>query len=215
MKYLGKFSNFLNESNSNIADLSKEELEEMLLPIADLGIEYSVSDPKTITEGEFSGFTSVNISFGNNFEVISTGVYSDRITDNRFWEFLDELISFKNRLESDQVSINTNWKNYIVITFIQKSKVEGNLFKVEKLYNEIGKRMNASKSDFSNGMVKRLNKDELKIVVTCGDSISPYTDRKWNGFVRGIDFSDFNVDKNVTTDRWDNLSAVITITIKK
>ena len=77
-------------------------------------------------------------------------------------------------------------------------------------------RTNASKSDFSNGMVKRLNKDELKIVVTCGGSFgsAEYTDRKWNGLFRGIDFSKFNVEKEITEDRYGSKSATITITLK-
>ena len=215
MKYLHKFLQHLNESQ-DITDLSKEELDEMLLPIKDLEIEYSFQPPRTITEGEYEGYTSMNITFRNNFKTGPMGGYTEMIIDDKFWEFLDELISFKNRLESVQVSINTNWKWGIVVCFIQNAKVEGDLFKIQKLYNEMSKRTSAAKSDFVNGVVKRLNKEELKITVNCnGFGAGSYTDRKWNGLFRGIDFSDFNVEKNITDDRYGDKQAEITITLKK
>jgi hypothetical protein len=215
MKYLHKFLQHLNESQ-DITDLSKEELDEMLLPIKDLDIEYSFQPPRTITEGEYEGYTSMNIIFRNSFKTGPMGGYTEMIIDDKFWEFLDELISFKNRLESVQVSINTSWKWGIVVCFIQNAKVEGDLFKVQKLYNEMSKRTSAAKSDFVNGIVKRLNKEEFKITVNCnGFGPGSYTDRKWNGLFRGIDFSDFDVEKNITEDRYGDKQAEITITIKK
>lgn len=215
MKYLHKFLNHLNESQ-DITDLSKEELDEMLLPIKDLDIEYSFQAPRTITEGEYEGYTSMNIIFRNSFKTGPMGGYTEMIIDDKFWEFLDELISFKNRLESVQVSINNSWKWGIVVCFIQNAKVEGDLFKVQKLYNEMSKRTSAAKSDFVNGIVKRLNKEEFKITVNCnGFGPGSYTDRKWNGLFRGIDFSDFDVEKNITEDRYGDKQAEITITIKK
>ena len=217
MRYLEKFVNYLNESNEDITDLSKEDLDDLLLPITDLGIEYSFSEPRTITEGEFSGYKSINIIFRNSFKLGPSGGYSEQIVDDKFWDFLDELIALKNRLESAQVSINSNWRNYIVVTFIQKAKVEGDLFTIQKLYNDMNLRTNASKSDFTNNMTKNLNKEELKITVKCNgvwDQAS-YTDRKWNGLFRGIDFSKFNVEKDITTDGYGRNDATIIITLKK
>ena len=215
MKYLNNFLRHLNESQ-DISDLSKEELDEMLIPIKDLDIEYSFQAPRTITEGEYEGFTSMNITFRNSFKTGAMGGYTEMIIDEKFWEFLDELIAFKNRLESVQVSIASSFKYNIVLSFIQNSKVEGDLFKMQKLYNEMIKRTSASKSDFVNGMVKRFDKENMKITVTCGGfREGAYTDRKWNGLFRGIDFSDFNVEKNITEDRYGDKSAVVTITLKK
>ena len=216
MRYLEKFVTYLNESSEDITDLSKEDLDDLLLPITDLGIEYSFSEPRTITEGEFSGYKSMNISFRNTFKLGPSGGYTEQIIDDKFWDFLDELIALKNRLESSRVSINPHMRHHIVVTFIQKAKVEGSLFLIQQLFNEISKRTNVSKSDFSNNMVKRLHKDDLKIVVNCSGSwdTASYTDRKWNGLFRGIDFSKFNVEKEITTDRYDNKSAIVTITLK-
>ena len=216
MRYLEKFVTYLNESSEDITDLSKEDLDELLIPITDLGIEYSFSEPRTITEGEFSGYKSINIIFRNSFKLGPSGGYTEQIIDDKFWEFLDELIALKNRLESSRVSINPHMRHHIIVTFIQKAKVEGSLFLVQQLYNEMSKRKNVSKSDFSNNMTKRLHKEDLKIVVNCNGSwdTASYTDRKWNGLFRGIDFSKFNVEKEITTDRYDNKSAIVTIELK-
>jgi len=216
MKYLEKFVNYLNEAAEDITDLSKEELDDLLLPMVDMGIEYSFTTPRVITEGEFSGYKSLNIQFRNSFELGPAGGYTEQIVDPKFWDFLDELISLKNRLESARVSIGTNWRHYIIVTFIQKSKVEGDLFLIQKLYNEMSARTNAAKSDFSNNMTKNLDKENLKITVRCGGGLSSgeYTDRKWNGLFRGIDFSKFNVDKEITEDRYGYKLTTITITPK-
>ena len=217
MRYLEKFVNYLNESTEDVTDLTKEELDELLIPITDLGVEYSFTTPRVITDGEFSGYKSMNIQFRNSFQLGASGGYTEQIIDDKFWDFLDELIALKNRLESARVSINSNWKNYIVVTFIQKAKVEGDLFTIQKLYNEMNVRTSASKSDFSNNMTKNLNKEELKITVKCNGvwDTASYTDRKWNGLFRGIDFSKFNVEKEITTDGYGRNDATITITLKK
>jgi hypothetical protein len=158
----------------------------------------------------------MNIVFRNSFQLGPSGGYTEQIIDDKFWDFLDELIALKNRLESAKVSISTNWRHYIVVTFIQKAKVEGDLFTMQKLYNDMCLRTNASKSDFTNNMTKSLDKENLKITVNCNASFdtASYTDRKWNGLFRGIDFSKFNVEKEITEDRWGGKSAVITITLK-
>ena len=159
----------------------------------------------------------MNIVFRNSFQLGASGGYTDQIIDDKFWDFLDELIALKNRLESARVSISTNWRHHIIVTFVQKSKVEGDLFTIQKLYNDMTLRTNASKSDFTNNMTKTLDKENLKITVRCNGSFgsSDYTDRKWNGLFRGIDFSKFNVEKEITNDRFGGKSAVITITLKK
>ena len=216
MRYLEKFVNYLNESTEDITDLTKDELDDLLIPISDLGVEYSFTAPRVITDGEFSGYKSMNIVFRNSFQLGASGGYTDQIIDDKFWDFLDELIALKNRLESARVSISTNWRHHIIVTFVQKSKVEGDLFTIQKLYNDMTLRTNASKSDFTNNMTKTLDKENLKITVRCngGFGSSDYTDRKWNGLFRGIDFSKFNVEREITEDRWGGKSAVITITLK-
>ena len=211
MRYLENFINYLNESVEDVTDLTKEELNDLLIPITDLGVEYSFTSPKVITDGEFYGHRSLSIQFKNSFKTIVSSGVTEEIVDDRFWIFLDELISLKNRLESARVSININSRHHIVITFIQKAKVEGDLLTIQKLYNDMTEKTNIGKSDFCYGLTKKLYADELKIVVNC----SSFTENKWNHLFRGINFSNFNVNKEITStlDSSRMNTAVITITL--
>ena len=211
MKYLDRFVQYLNESN-DYDDLSMDELKEMLLPISDLEIEYTIEPPKVMTSGEFSGRKYVNIRFKNDFKTGEFGGYTNQIVDNRFWDFLEELTTLRHRLESDFVSITNNWTNYITLTFVQMSKVEeDDLFKLRKLSNEMGLILNSAKSMFSYSIVRELDEKNTKLIVRCGGTLTEqrYTDRKWNGLFRDIDFSQFNVSKDVSDGY-----ARITITVK-
>ena len=113
------------------------------------------------------------------------------------------------------VGITSDLKWGVTLSFIQNAKVEGDMFKMQKLYNEMTKRTSAAKSDFVNGMTKRFDKENMTITVNCnGFDTGSYTDRKWNGLFRGIDFSKFNIDKVLEEDRWGVKNATITITLK-
>ena len=212
MKYLQEFYNYLKESDSNIVDLSKEDIEEMLLPISDMGIEWDMSEPKVLTTGEFSGQKSVSIRFKNDFETGDFGYYTQQIIDDKFWSFLNELLELKLRLESAKVSINTNWQNYIVMTFVQKSKVEGPEFTLQKLFNEIGKKMREGRSDFINNMTREISIQDKKITLAVSHD---WTDRKWNLFKRDLDLSKFDVSIQREEKRLGMNSGVVTFTLKK
>jgi len=212
MKYLGKFYDYIKENN--VGDLSPSEIEDLLLPISDLGVTYNTSS-RLLTECEFEGRKIVTIQFSiSNFKKLDIGGWSNRISDNRIWELLEEIVMLKSRIDSDFSTIGFG-NNSIQFQFVQNSKVENDLLKIQKIYNEIGKRIYGSKSDFSNSMSHKLNTDEQKLVITCGGwREESYTERKWNGFIRGIDFSDYNVDKEITRDDFAGVHAVITITVK-
>ena len=69
MRYLEKFITYINESTEDITDLTKEQLDDLLIPINDLGVEYDFSTPSTITDGEFAGYKSMSIQFKNDFKL--------------------------------------------------------------------------------------------------------------------------------------------------
>jgi hypothetical protein len=213
MKYLGKFLEYIKENRGD--DFSLSEIEEILLPIQDLDVNYNINF-KLLTDGEFSGRNLVSIQFNiSGFKKVSIAGWDNRIIDARIWELMEEIVMLMRRIESDFSSIGFS-NNIIAFQFVQKSKVEDDdLFKIRKIYDEIGRRIHSSKSDFSNNMSRILNTEELKLVITCyGYREGEYTDRKWNGFVRGIDFSNYNVDKQVTEHKWGDKEVIITITVK-
>ena len=157
MKYLDKFFNYIKESHSD--DLSDDDLSDMLLPLTDLGFTYTISEPISITEGKFEGRTSRRIMLSNTFEVSNVDGLNG-ISDKRVWDFLQEIVIFKEMLDSDLVTFSItssssgNFRVYI--NFIQRSKVDDNLFKLEKLYSKIIKRKSQIISDFANTMYAKL-----------------------------------------------------------
>jgi len=211
MKYLDKFFNYIKESHND--DLSNDDLSDMLLPLTDLGFTYTISEPMSITEGKFEGRTSRRVTLSNTFEVNNVDGLNG-ISDKRVWDFLQEIVIFKEMLDSDLVTFGitsgSSGNLRVYINFVQRSKVDDNLFKLQKLYSKMVKRKSQIISDFANTMYSKLYEDELKIVIKCGGSYrnmsgkrvaAQYTDRKWNNIFGSIDFSEFNVEKDITEQK--------------
>ena len=204
MKHITKFVKFLTESE----EWDRDDLDDFLRPIKDMGIEVSVSDKKPILNGENEGryFTIIRIGIGG-----LKGVYfpsflgiTEFINDERIWEILDEVLTIKSRLESDNVYINFT-SNSIELSYLHgKSDTNKLDFRLKKIKHLIDVKHLNSNTDFSHGItVKIIDKS---IVVNCS---MYYTRRKWNMMVRDIDLSDYNLDFDEVKD-----SCKITITPK-
>lgn len=212
MKYLNKFFDYIKEG----IEISDDEIHEFLIPIKeDLGIEYKLIDKRIITSGEWDGRSSRGIQFNiRNFKKLTIGGYTDQIFDNRFWEFMDEILTLRNRLESDLVSINPSISGYVTIHYLLNEKESGPAYDLRRLYDQMSAKINGSKSQFSNSVSRKIYPEELKMVVSCGDSVSPYTDRKWNGLFGSI-LSEFDVKKEFDENHYlGNQKYYITITPK-
>lgn len=212
MKYLNKFFDYIKEG----IEIPDDEIHEFLIPIKeDLGIEYKLIDKRIITSGEWDGRSSRGIQFNiRNFKKLTIGGYTDQIFDNRFWEFMDEILTLRNRLESDLVSINPSISGYVTIHYLLNEKESGPAYYLRRLYDQMSAKISGSKSQFSNSVSRKLYPEELKMVVSCGDSVSPYTDRKWNGLFGSI-LSEFDVKKEFDENHYlGNQKYYITITPK-
>ncbi len=217
MKHLTQFFDYIKESSES-GNFDTDTLNDLLVPIIDLGVEYSISDKSTVTEGEFVGSQrmSVDFSFGNFKSTLGIGYTIPVIYDDRIWLFLDELISFKNRLDSDKILLYFNHSNHggfkISIIFITGEVEDTDFFKLETLHNELRKKMNV-RTDFYYSMSATLNKDEPSLNIRISDD---YTDRKFSNFLRGVDVSQFKIDKEIIQSTWnnDNKGANIKITLK-
>lgn len=197
MKRLSNFLDYINESS----EISKEDIEDYLTSIKDLGIDYRIGPIQILTSGKFAGRNSRTILFNTgNFETnnMSPIIGRELIIDDRIWEFLDELISFKDRLNSDKVALHTGnqdagWRFGICFLVGEELK-SGKDFEMLTLFNEIRSKHLTGKSDFHNSMTVEMVKGDdgkNKIII----HIDFYTDRKLNLFLKGIDLSGFDIKK--------------------
>jgi hypothetical protein len=209
MRHITKFIKFLTESE----EWDKDDLNDFLIPLKHMGLEVRVNDKHTILAGEYEGREITTIRIFLNLDKVELGtskgsyLYYGTIYDDRIWEILDEVCTLKRRLESDKVFI------HLTTAEIQLSYLHGQTdtntleFKLKKLKSEIDSRHRSSKSDFAN-CVTVVVKDDA-VIVNCSMA---YTRRKWSSLVKGIDFSDWNLDfkENIGRGLYDAAEIIIT-----
>lgn len=196
MKHLENFYKYISESDI----YSNDKLEELLVPIRDLGVSCDIGDKTTITEGKFSGseYISVRFSFNDYEKTPGFGYRTDIMSDDRIWDFFDELISLRNRLENDKILIhfyNSKYGSYgVSIMFVTGTVENDSSFEMEKIYNVLRTKYNKGTTDFYYSMIMRLDKEEPCITIKVGS----YTRRKLTYFLRGVDTSNLNIDAKIS-----------------
>ena len=199
MKYLNKFARYLSESN----EISIEDVKEFIIPFQDMGLECDITDSEMITSGKFIGRKCRKIII--DISKLEKDIFG--IIDQNIWEILDELITLKNRLESEGVFLCIGHQD-IFVTFLEKAEIDSDLAELIKLYRSFEYVYIERKTDFTKSIVSSINLDEEKITIKINSR--EYTDRKWNLLIRDIDFSKFDIDKH----RYDSV-IIFTIVPKK
>lgn len=226
MKHLERFFNYIVESTES-AEFDKDYLEELLVPMKDLGVSVNIDDYtgliKPVIKGEFLGRGYITVSFRlDNFESVGSdeyfGGYRNMVSDEKVWEFLDELISFKNRLNSDKVLFYFNinqggiFNPAFGISFLVPGELNSDIIELEKAYDIIRRKSNRGSTDFSYNTTLNLDRENKELIIRCSMA---YTDRKFNNLISDIDKSLFNIEKvSEERDGWGGSSAVIKITLK-
>ena len=210
MKHLTKFIKFLTESE----EWEVDDLDEFLIPFKHMGLEVRVNDKKTILAGEYEGREITTIRIFLNLDKVkigsSTGLDYGTIYDDRIWEILDEVCTLKRRFESDKVFIHLTTAEIKVSYLHGLADINTLEFKLKKLKSEIDSRHRSFKSDFANCLTVVIK--DSAIVVT---SSAFYTRRKWNSLVKGINFSNWDLDfKEEESSYADLQNCTITITPK-
>ena len=221
MKHLEKFFEYIRESR----EVSNDDLEDILVPFTDMGIKFELSNEKTATKGRFAGkkFRSVDFFLITTPQEPGFHKWSniDVTFDNKVWEFLDELITVKSRLESysdneigfyiNQISgtsaSDSGWRASIF--FITGEDEMGEEFELKRLYKDLESKYNTCRSDFCYYMINRLDIPNKQITIKADN----YTDRKWKTFTRGIDLSKFDVSTSELPSNYSFESCTL-ITIK-
>ena len=230
MNHLNRFFDYIVESTES-GEFDKEHLEDLLVPIRDLGVTVNINDynglVKPVIKGEFSGRGYVSVSFRlDKFESVDSdeyfGGYRRMISDDKLWEFLDELISFKNRLNSDKVLFYFNinqggiFNPAFGLSFLVSGEMQSDIVELEIAADIIRRRRNRGTTDFYHNVTMNLDKENKELIVRCS---MDYTDRKFNNLISDIDKSLFNIEKvSEEKDRYGHsryTSAVIKITLKE
>lgn len=204
MKYLDKFVQYIRETKELDFDLVENEY---LVPIRHLGVKTATY--KTLqTKGDFAGYNQISIKFdfGSFNRVDGDGNFIDK----RIWELLDELLMFKNVIDTYGGNKVAIWFGTGQINIAIYVKVEeDNKYIINKLYNEINtpyiRKVHFIKNDKENNIMGYIEG----------------TKRTWNNFIRDneIDLSKFNLEFiNVDDDNnqtyW-NAKLLVKITIKE
>ncbi len=223
MKHLEKFIEYIKESKGNV---SNEELEYILVHFTDMGIKYELSDEKTATKGTFAGKKFRSVTF--SIKTVSEPGFNrwsnvDVTFDDKIWDFLDELITLKSRLEdysdnkigfyinqiSGQSSDDKGWTASIY--FLTGGEETGDVYELKKLFKSLEDKHNGCRSSFCYSMVKKLDLDKKEITVKTEE----FSDRKWKTFTKGMDLSLFNIEKEEIPNRWHSTPDVkLTLTLK-
>ena len=201
MKYLNKFYTYLKESNN----LDIDYLKDSLLYLQDIIASVSVNEESVFFKNEYRKSFVVNINITDlKKEVIVQNSYERTIiSDNRYWEILNELINIKNRLINDSF--------YIIFEPFPQSisgKTEINKLNMHIILNELSQdllgeyyiklnaKLNSMKSDFSyNTTISYYDK---KIVLKSDGYY--YTTRKFNNLLtRIVDKNKININTNPTS----------------
>ena len=210
MKYINKFNFYIKESKN----IDIDEIKTILLSIGDMGI-----DTSNITEGVIvcsdksddnngRDFISINMNL-SDFDVTNAilgGVEKVYINDDLIWEFMDELISIKNKVigvgvHNCIIDFHNNGGGWVVFNLIvigQKRDIESNEYKILELYKKIKSIIFPMKTDFAYDTIVKLEDNIIKISTNSWS----YTDRKFNNILRnalvscGLTGKDIEVSKS-------------------
>lgn len=114
------------------------------------------------------------------------------ISDNKIFTIFRELDLISQRYGNCFVHISAGQIRFAIYLFILiDTEVDQTVTKFMQIFKEIKSRNSAAKSDFSHDTTVKLQDDKI-VIETRGDS---YTDRKFRNLIRGIDLSDYKIEK--------------------
>lgn len=116
------------------------------------------------------------------------------IKDKKIFTIFRELHQISERYEDCFVHINIGTGTYnpaIYLFILVETEVDTYNAKFIQTYKEIKSRNSSAKSDFSNDTTVKIQDDNI---VISSRSYS-YTDRKFRNLIRGIDLSEFKIEK--------------------
>lgn len=228
---LQKFYEYINES----AEWDIEAVEEMLLPIKDLGFEIQVSEPAVVADPSSRLYKkmvrNITVWVRNQWEnslnadvdiftFKENGTFERQYSsDPKIFELLIEFGNLCSRLSNDGAAMSLIWQESTIrlnlLHVVEESTTPDGEIELKQLFSEIRARWVKSTSDFARHMLflpREVDQIKDSITLKCGGGLGAFTKRKWSAFAKGIDMSKFNV--TFKHDREDADVVYVTITSK-
>ena len=228
---LQKFYEYIKEA----AEWDDSAVEEMLLPIKDLGFEVRISEPQPVTDTSSHLYKkmvrSIVIWVKNkyvdelNAEVdifnFKEGTFDRTYTsDQSIFELMAEVGNLCSRLSEDGSALSLTWQDslikFTILHVVDETKSSDKEIALKELFTALRGKFYRTSTDFSRHMLwepREVEKVKDSFSIRCGGNIGVFTKRKWAAFTKGIDMSKANV--SFRHDEDDEDVVIVTISIKE
>ena len=228
---LQKFYEYIKEA----AEWDQDAVEEMLLPIKDLGFEVRISEPQPVTDTSSHLYKkmvrSIVIWVKNkyvnelNAEVdlfnFKEGTFDRTYTsDQRIFELMAEVGNLCSRLSEDGSALSLTWQDssikFTILHVVDETKSSDKEIALKEIFTELRGKFFKSHTDFSRHLIfepRDVEQVKDSFEIRCGGSFGVFTNRKWAAFTKGIDMSKVNV--SFRHDEDDEDVVIITISTKE
>lgn len=228
---LQKFYDFIKEA----AEWDDDAIQEMLLPIKDLGFEVRITEPQPVTDTSSHLYKkmvrSIVIWVKNkyvnelNTEVdifnFKEGTFDRTYTsDQNIFELMVEVGNLCSRLSEDGSALSMTWQDssikFTILHVVEETKSSENELNLREVFTALRGKFYRTSTDFSRHMLwmpREVEQVKDSFEIRCGGNFGVFTNRKWAAFTKGIDMSKVNV--NFRHDQDDQDVVIITISIKE
>jgi hypothetical protein len=239
MKRLHKFYEYIKEN----AEWDQDAVNEMLLPIKDLGFEVQISDPIVVADPSSKIYKKMvreikiwikseynkDIDSGAEFFMYKENGQWDRnyTSDIKVFELLIEFGNLCSRLVDDGSAACISWTNSNVqLSLIQvleeANSIENNEIELKDAFSNLRNKFYRRSGDFIHTMIfnpMEVSKVKDKFSILCGDFYAPFTKRRWSAFTKEVDLTKFDVTiediDDTETEKLSEYRKLVTISVKK
>lgn len=206
MKYLDRFFTYIKESNQ----FDLDEINSMLLPVKDMDIDFTIlgqgASDNYLVNGMYNGHKYLHIKFKLNSlrteSLIINSYESEYISDDKVWEFLEELLSFRvralnGRLCNECLIQFNNIRNDQFITLLLVGDKENDNIELLELSEKMKSRLYSMSTEFSYDTIVTYHGDYIMVKT----SEYFYTDRKFKNLINrclnldSMSFGDLKIEK--------------------
>ena len=228
---LQRFYEYIKET----AEWDDDAIQEMLLPIKDLGFEVQISDPQPVTDTSSHLYKkmvrSIVIWVKNKYTselntdldifIFKEGSFDRNYTsDPRMFELMTEVGNLCSRLSEDGSALSITWQDssmkFSILHVVEETMSSDNELVLREVFNTLRSKFIKSHTDFARHMLfgpRDVDQVKDSFEIRCGGNFGVFTNRKCAAFTKAIDMSKVNV--RLRHDEDDEDIVIVTISIKE